>query len=153
IAVQDFDNTEPSWNYSSDVPFFDNGWGTDGYYSLIDITDAAPLDYSFFTNNILGENDLYDEGDNGTIGYATITFDTIDISSFNQVSLLFDWQYTGYSNVNSSIQYAVSYDGVSQGYVNINYGANNIEADSGTVDISIPDTINTVSLTLRIRHD
>lgn len=153
IAIQDFDNTAPSWNYSTDVPFFDNGWGTDGYYGVIDLNLASPINQQFFNNNILGENDLYDEEDHGTIGYATVTFEPVDISSYNQVRMQFDWQYSGYTQMNSSIQYEVSYDGINQGLVDIYYGPDGVQADSGRMSLSIPDSVNTVSLMLRIRHD
>ena len=91
IAQQDFDGTSPEWTYFNDVPLFDNGWGTDGYYGVIDIASASPLDNPQFSNNIFGENDLNDEGDNGTTGFATLLLEPIDISNFNDITLTFDW--------------------------------------------------------------
>lgn len=150
LAVQDFDGSLPEWTYTTDVPFFDNGWGTDGYYGIIDISNAAPLDYASFSNNILGENDLNDEG-NGTNGFATTTFATIDISSLKNISVSFDWDIEGYDQNNDDAQYQVIFDGVGQGFIDLI--SNAVSSDEGTVIINIPDTVNTISLQIRIRNN
>lgn len=155
IAIQDFDDTSPSWLYSNDIPFFDNGWGIDGYYGIIDITSSSPLNYPYFKNNILGENDLNDEGDNGTNGWATILFNDVDISSFTDVQVRFDWQVIGYANNNDNAQYQLFYDGVGQGRVFLFDGDNSssINDGSGSIALDIPDVVNTVSLEIRIRNN
>ena len=95
IYAQDFDlNT--SWTYTHDVAFFNHVWGTDGYYGIIDISNAGPLDYEYFSDNILGENDMNDEGDFGTAGVATVDFTNADISNYSDVVLTFDWDVAGY---------------------------------------------------------
>ena len=153
IAIQDFDNALPEWTYSNNVPFFDNGWGTDGYYDIIDISSASPLSYSSFSNNILGENDLNDEGDNGTTGFATITFDTVNISSFDNVNLSFDWEVVGYVNNSDDARYEVIYDDVPQGLLFLHDG-NGIPNDgSGTISIDVPSSVNTIGLRIRIRNN
>ncbi len=152
IAIQDFDGALPDWTYTNDIPFFDNGWGTDGFYGIIDIASASPLNYPSFSNNILGENDLNDEG-NGTTGFATVIFNTIDISSYNNVNLSFDWQVMGYNNNNDDAQYELIYDGVNQGLVFLHDG-NGLPTDgAGTISIDIPSIINTVALRIRIRDN
>ena len=155
VAIQDFDSTSPEWAYTNDIPFFDNGWGVDGYYGIIDKTAASPLDYTYFGNNILGENDLNDEGDNGTNGWAAIQFDDVDVSSFSNVEVRFDWQVIGYANNNDNAQYQLFYDGVGQGRVFIFDGDNgsSINDGSGSIVLNIPDVVNTVSLELRIRNN
>lgn len=155
IAIQDFDNTSPEWSYTNDIPFFDNGWGIDGYYGIIDIASGSPLNYPYFKNNILGENDLNDEGDNGTNGWATIQFDDVDISSFSDVQVRFDWQVIGYANNNDNAQYQLFYDGVGQGRVFIFDGDNssNINDGSGSIALDIPDVVNTISLEIRVRNN
>ncbi|MDB9961690.1 T9SS type A sorting domain-containing protein [Oceanihabitans sp.] len=155
VAIQDFDSTSPEWAYTNDTPFFDNGWGIDGYYGIIDKTAASPLDYAYFGNNILGENDLNDEGDNGTNGWAAIQFDDVDISSFSNVEVRFDWQVIGYANNNDNAQYQLFYDGVGQGRVFIFDGDNgsSINDGSGSIVLNIPDVVNAVSLELRIRNN
>ena len=153
LAIQDFDNPSPEWTYTNDIPFFDNGWGIDGYYGIIDISSANPLSYESFTDNILGENDLYDESQNGTDGFATITFDDVDISNFTNVRVQFDWQVIGYVDNNDDAQYELFYDGISQGSVFLLDGNNEIENDAGTVILDIPDSVNTVALQIRVRDN
>jgi hypothetical protein len=155
IAVQDFDMTSPQWNYTNDIPFFDNGWGTDGYYGIIDVSSAAPLDYPYFSNNILGENDLNDEGDNGTNLWATVLFDPVNISSFTNVEVRFDWQVIGYANNPDNAQYQLFFDGVGQGRVFLFDGdnANPVEDGAGSIQLSIPDAVDEVALEIRIRNN
>ncbi|MCK8480535.1 T9SS type A sorting domain-containing protein [Psychroserpens algicola] len=153
IAVQDFDASTPEWNYSSNVATFDNGWGTDGYYGLIDISSASPLDNPSFSNTIFGENDLNDEGDNGTTGFATLSFDPIDISSFENVKLSFDWDVHGYVNNSDDAQYRLVYDGVNQPVVFLLDGNGAIDTDEGTVSIDIPDAVSTIALQIRVRNN
>ncbi|WP_299119810.1 T9SS type A sorting domain-containing protein [uncultured Winogradskyella sp.] len=154
IALQDFDSGSPDWTYSSDVATFDNGWGIDGYYGVIDISNAGPLDYPSFSNNIFGENDLNDEGENGSSGFATLTFDTIDISTYNDVALTFDWDVHGYvSAANCDAEYRLIYDGIPQPVVFLLNGNGEIDTDEGTVSVNIPNSVNAVSLIVRVRND
>ncbi len=53
IVQQDFDSGTPTWNYSNDVSFFDNGWGS-GFYGIIEASSASPLNNANFSGNILG---------------------------------------------------------------------------------------------------
>ena len=152
IAIQDFDGSVPDWSYSNDTPFFDNGWSADGYYGLIDISSAVPINQSNMSANILGENDLNDEG-NGTSGFATTSFSTVDIRTYRDVVLSFDWDIVGYNANNDDARYEVFYDGVGQGVVFLLDGNGSTETDEGTVSIDIPDTVQTVSLEIEIRND
>lgn len=153
IAVQDFDGSLPEWSYSTDVATFDNGWGIDGYYGVIASESAAPLDYSLFSGNIFGENDLNDEGENGTSSFATLTLDPINLSNFDNVKLMFDWDVDGYTANGSDAQYRLIYDGVSQPLVFLLDGNGEIDSDEGTVIIDIPETVTTVSLQIRMRNN
>ena len=153
IAIQDFDGTPIEWTYTNSVPFFDNTWGTDGYYGIIDVSSASPLNYSGFSNNILGENDLFDEGDNGTSQYATIIFDPINITSYDDVILTFDWQVEGYDNDGDDVYYELIYNGASQGVVYLFDGNGIPTADSGSESIAVPNSVNNISLKLRIRNN
>ncbi|WP_040281427.1 T9SS type A sorting domain-containing protein [Psychroserpens damuponensis] len=152
IASQDFDGSTPEWTYTSNTATFDNGWGTDGYYDVIDLANATPLNYNSFSNNIFGENDLNDEG-NGTTGYATLTFATLDISSYENIKLTFDWQVVGYNGNNDDVRYRLFYDGVAQPYVVLFDGNGAPTDDQGTVWLSIPDTVNTVGFQLDVRNN
>jgi hypothetical protein len=152
IALQDFEGSSPEWTYTSDVTFFQNGWGTDGYFDIIDIAGALPLDYEFLSGNILGENDLNDEG-NGVSGFATITFATLDISTFNNVQVTFDWDIEGYVENNSDVYYTLILDGVAQPIVYLLNGDGPIESDQGSVHIDISNSISNVALELRVRNN
>lgn len=155
VAIQDFDSPTPEWTYSNDIPFFDNGWGVDGYYGIINSNIASPIDYAYFQDNILGENDLNDEGDNGTNGWATILFDDVDISSFTNVEIRFDWQVIGYANNNDDAQYQLFYDGIGQGRNFIFDGDNSssVNDGSGSIALDVPDSVDAVSLEIRIRNN
>ncbi|WP_178983460.1 T9SS type A sorting domain-containing protein [Winogradskyella helgolandensis] len=152
IANQDFDGTTPEWTYSTNVTTFDNGWGTDGYYGIIDSAIATPLNNTSFSGNIFGENDLNDEGDNGTADFAVMTFDPIDISTLDNVTLSFDWDIHGYSNADSDASYTLIYDGVAQPLVYLLDGGGAIDTDEGTVNVSIPNSVNTVALEVSVKN-
>jgi PKD repeat protein len=153
LAQQDFDGGTPGWNYSSDVAFFDNTWGDDGYFGLIDIANASPLDNANFSGNILGENDLDDEGDNGTSGFANITFEEVNINGSQNVTLSFDYDIQGYNTGGDDAKYQIFHDGVGQGEVFLLQGGGAAEDAEGTVSVSVPDGINSVSLVVSIRNN
>ena len=120
---------------------------------MIDIGSAAPLDYQNFSGNILGENDLNDEGENGTTGWATITFDTVDISNFDNVAVSFDWDVQGYVSNNNDAQYRLIVDGINQPWVFLLDGNGSIDSDEGSISIAIGDDANTVALEIRVRNN
>jgi hypothetical protein len=151
IAQQDFDGTTPEWSYTSNVSSFDNGWGN-GYYGVIDSAIASPLDNALFSNNIFGENDL-DNGTDGTGGYAILTFDTTDVSFFDNVTLSFDWDIEGYDENNDDAQYRLILDGVNQSYEFLLNGNDGIESNQGTVKVNIDNSVTTVALQVRVRND
>ncbi|MFZ6050506.1 PKD domain-containing protein [Halocola ammonii] len=154
LALQDFDGGTPGWNYSSDVAFFDNGWGSDGYFDMIDISSASPLDNPNFSGNILGENDLNDDdGDGpayGTSGFANITFEDVNINGSQNVTLSFDYQIIGYNSGQDNVKYELLYDGVGQGEVFLHEGGVDPLDASGNLLLSIPDNVNSVGLVLSI---
>ena len=152
IAQQNFDGATPEWTYNPDVDPFDNSWGVDGYYGVIDSASASPLDNPSFSGNIFGENDINDEGDNGTTGFATLTLDPINISLFNDVTLTFDWDVVGYANNNSDAYYQLVLDGVDQPLVYLVEGNVSVDTDEGTVSIDIDDSVNTVALKISVRN-
>ncbi len=153
IALQDFDGASPEWTYTNDITFFDNGWGTDGYYGIIDVADAAPIDNPQFSNNILGENDLNDEGENGTTGWATVTFATIDVSAYENIKVKFDWDIDGYVNNSNDAQYRLIYDGSNQSRVFLLNGNGVPDSDQGQVSVDVPGFVDTVALEIRVRNN
>jgi len=153
IAFEDFDGSLPTWPNTTDVDFFDNGFGSDGFYGIIDISLASPLNYSSFSNNVLGENDLDDEGDNGTTGFATTTFESVSVENFSNVTLSFDWQVIGYNANDDDAKYEILVDGVSQEETFLVDGGNDPEDGSGSVNFSVPANSSTLSLIISIRNN
>jgi len=146
IAQQDFDGGTPDWSYSSDVPFFDNGG--DGFFG-ISADWNPPLEYAELSGNILFENDLDDEGDNGTADFANVTFVDVDVTGYNAVTVGFDFDVEGYNANNDEAHYEIFLDGVGQGQVTLQDGENPGDDAEGTVLESIPAGTTMVGLVLR----
>ncbi|WP_121667839.1 T9SS type A sorting domain-containing protein [Mesonia aquimarina] len=151
IAIQSFDNEGPVWEYSTNTNFFNNG--DDGFYDVIGARKISELDNPNFNQQILAENDLDNTNGNGTSGFATITFNTIDISTNTNVQLTFDYQLDGYNANNDDAKYELFYDGNSQGEVFILDGNGSIEDKVGEIIENIPNTVNQVSLKIAIRNN
>ena len=151
IYIQDFDlNT--SWIYTHDIAFWDNTWGTDGYYGIIDIAAASPLNYVNFSQNILGENDMEDEGF-GTTGTATVDFTVADITNYTDVELSFDWDVQGYNASADNAEYEIFYDGISQGKTYLVDGGVSLPDGEGTVNLLIPNSVSLVDLKIYIEDN
>ncbi len=148
-VFQNFDlNT--SWGYSSDVPFFDNG--NDGFFGITNSSNGGFSNISTLTNNFLGVNDLDDEGMNGTSGFATINFNTIDISGAGAgVTLSFSYEFFEFDTGDDAF-YTITIDSVPQTEVQLINGLADLSV-SGTVSAIIPPGSNTVGLSFRIRQD
>lgn len=141
---QDFDSNI-SWNYTSDVAFFDNG--VDGFYG---ITTSLPFYSSaIMQDNFIGIDDLNDEG-NGTNGFATLTFDTVAVSG-NNLSIQFDYDIQQWDN-NDDVYYTAVVDGVDQTEVFFLDGLGDVSI-SGTEIITIPNGASTVGFRIRYRQD
>ncbi|SHF00774.1 Por secretion system C-terminal sorting domain-containing protein, partial [Psychroflexus salarius] len=149
IAQEDFDGSTPSWSYTNDIPFFDNG--TDGSYGIF--TNAAPLSNTNFSGNVLFENDLDDEGDNGTSGFATVTFEEISVENFSNVVLSFDWEVIDYNANADDAKYEIIVDGVSNGEVFLVDGGVDPTDGSGTVTYNVPVATSTISLLVSVRNN
>jgi len=148
-VFQNFDlNT--SWGYSSDIPFFDNG--NDGFFGITNSANGGFSNIISLTNNFLGIMDLDDEGVNGTSGFATITFNTIDISGAGSgVTLSFSYEFFEFDTGDDAF-YTVTIDGVPQTEVQLINGLADLSV-SGNVSVNIPPGSNSVGLSLRIRQD
>jgi hypothetical protein len=143
LAFQDFDGNT-TWNYTSDVLFFDNG--TDGFYG---ITNA--LNNILNTTNYIGLFDLNDEDDNGTSGFATVSFDTINVAGHNNVTMSFDYEIFGFDN-GDDVYYTVTINGVEQTEVFLIDGTNEL-SQSATVTVNIPDGSTSVALKFRVKQN
>ncbi len=108
ISLQDFDETSPQWNYTSDIPFFDNN--SDGFFGIhngdndSDTNDtgvavnAINITNLNIVNDFLFINDLSDEGDNGTNKEAIIIFNPVNLSNYHYVNINFDFDIVGFEN-------------------------------------------------------
>lgn len=147
--VQNFD-LGTTWGYTSDIPFFDNG--TDGFFGITDASNSIFSNLTTLTNNFLGIRDLDDEGDNGTTGYATITFNTVDVSSaLGGVTVAFDYDFYRF-DAGDDAEYILIIDGVPQTAVMLINGAADLSL-SGSVSESIPGGTTTVGLQVRIQQN
>lgn len=165
IAAQNFDNKR-SWGYSSDQAYFSHkgtntqnnvypdadGWNGDGFYGIINLPDASGLDYSALSDSLLGERDLDDEGDFGTSGDANTTFEYVNLSGYNNVSVSFDYDVEGYNASSDVAEYEVFYDNSGQGKVTLNDGSTP-DNTQGTVNINVPSGTDSVKLVITINNN
>jgi len=154
IALQDFDGGTPTWGYATDVPFFINYNGAfiDGLYSDMTTTTHLPaIDFANISGEFLGVQDLNDEGDNGTSGFATVTFDDVITTGQTNLNISFDYDYVGL-NTDNELNYEAIFDGVGQIPVRIN-STTMTDSDEGTINIAVPDGTNTVALKIGIMQN
>lgn len=146
---QNFDlNT--SWGYTSDIPFFDNG--TSGFFGVTNNSRPGFSVITTMTNNFLGIHDLDDEGNNGTSGFATITFSTINLSlASNGATLSFDYEFYEFDNGDDAY-YTIIIDGIPQSEIMLIDGNANLSI-SGSILENIPAGTTSVSLRIRIKQD
>ena len=139
-----------NWGHSSDVPFFDNG--SSGFFGITDSSNGGFSNITSLTNNYLGVLDLDDEGVNGTSGFATITFNTIDTSAaLSGLTLSFDYEFFEFDTGDDAF-YTVTIDGTPQTEVQLINGLSNLSL-SGSVLVNIPAGTLSVGLSIRIRQD
>ncbi len=149
IAEQSFETSGDTWTpltFSTPPCNVDNDvW--DYVTSLPGISSASD------GTQFWGIRDL--NGNCGGNGFETITFPNIDISSNSNVTFAFDYYTVGMDN-NDDLKYELFYDNVSQGEVIFFDGiGGNSDNTNGwiTETVSIPNTVNQVSLILSARSN
>ncbi|RLD23639.1 MAG: hypothetical protein DRI70_09090 [Bacteroidetes bacterium] len=148
-VFQNFD-LSTSWGYTSDIPFFDNG--ADGFYGITNSTNGGFSNITTLTNNFLGVLDLDDEGINGTAGFATITFNTINVSAASTgVSLSFDYEFFEFDTGDDAF-YTVTIDGIPQTEVQLINGLADLSLN-GTISVNAPPGTTTIGLSIRIKQN
>ncbi len=148
-VFQNFD-LSTSWGYTSDIPFFDNG--ADGFYGITNSTNGGFSNITTLTNNFLGILDLDDEGTNGTAGFATITFNTINVSAASTgVSLSFDYEFFEFDTGDDAF-YTVTIDGIPQTEVQLINGLADLSLN-GTISVNAPPGTTTIGLSIRIKQN
>jgi len=122
IKTQNFDETAPSWGFTTDIPFFDHG--SDGFFGVHNgdndddtndtgiSTKASSLNFINIENDFLFINDLNDEGDNGTNSNAVILFNDVDLGNYRNVHIAFDYEIVDFGTTDF-IKYEIIEDGIS----------------------------------------
>src|SRR5690554_2744123 len=147
---QNFDlNT--TWGYSSDVAFFNNG--TKGFYGITNSSNGGFSNITTLTNNFLGILDLNDAEDgNGTTGFATITFNTVDVSAATSgVTISFDYDFFEYDGGDEA-HYTVIIDNVPQTEVTLITGTTDLSL-TGSISENVPGGTTLVALRIRIKQN
>ncbi|GAK91054.1 hypothetical protein JCM19297_2499 [Nonlabens ulvanivorans] len=155
IAIQNFDNSAPLWSYTNSLAFFDNGFSDgsgNGFYGPLNINDASPISNVNFAGNIFAENDLNDTP-GGTSGFASMTFEDVDVTGFVDVQISFDYDIRGYNANNDDAKYEVFIDGLSAGEVFLLDGNGSADDANGSVIVNVPDGSNNVSLVVSVRNN
>jgi len=151
---QNFDlNT--TWGYTSDVSFFDNG--PQGFYGVTNAANGLFSNLTTLTNNFLGILDLNDtESGNGTSSFATISFNTINVSAASKGLILsFNYDFFEFDGGDSAY-YTVVIDGVDQPEILLIEGATGGGtgiSSTGIISEAIPPGTTSVSLKIRIKQN
>lgn len=139
IAVQDFDGSTPTWNYTSNPTPYSTG--SDDWDIVTTNNDPAGTIGSFW-----GIQDI-ENGNGGGAFEHTLTFDAINITSYNSVEISFDY-YTLEFDSDDEIRYEVFYgpvgSEVGQGIVSLN---KNTQAWT-TITVAIPDSADSAYIVL-----
>ncbi|WP_138433374.1 T9SS type A sorting domain-containing protein [Winogradskyella algicola] len=139
IAVQDFDGSTPTWNYTSNPAPYSTG--SDDWDIVTTNNDPAGTTGSFW-----GIQDIDNPNGGGAFEH-TLTFDAINVSSYNSVEISFDFYTIGFDG-SDEIRYEVFYgpvgSEVGQGIVSLN---KDTQAWT-TITVTIPDTADSAYLVL-----
>lgn len=146
IAVQDFDGGSPNWSFTSDPvgPFSHpvKFWQTVG--SIGDVGNLL-----FMEDDFWGIRDL--ENDENPSGIGTLSFAAVDISNATDVTFSFDYSVFEWDN-GDDIFYELSFDNVAQGENQVVNGTTDLTT-SGTAQLPIPDSVDSLAVTIRVIHD
>lgn len=139
VAVQDFDGSTPTWNYTSNpTPYSVSG---DDWDIVTTNSDPAGTTGSFW-----GIQDIENSNGGGAFEH-TLTFDAINLSSYNSVEISFDYYTVGFDSTDE-IRYEVFYgpvgSEVGQGIVSLN---KNTQAWT-TITVAIPDSADSAYIVL-----
>ena len=148
IQLNNFDEANPEWEFSTNISFFDND--ADGFFGVHNGDNDDDLDDTGFALNVVnlthpnfdGDflfiNDLNDEGENGTNAEAIITFEEIELKSYREVQISFDFEIVNFDSTDY-IKYQVIEDGITKLPVELP------KNDFGSVQISIQNSIKNYS--------
>lgn len=156
IKIQNFDEPNLEWNFTTDISFFDNN--SDGFFGIHDGDQDNDINDTGFAsktssigsikieNDFLFIHDLSDEGDNGTNENATLTFNNIDISNYHNVIVSFDFEIFEFDSLDN-ITYEIVEDNVSTQMMQLP------KNEIGSIEIPIKNNTNLVSIKLIIKQN
>jgi hypothetical protein len=136
IAIEDFDNSSPSW--SNDIAiqtFVDPSSPSEGLF-----IQTASMDNPLFMGNSAFGRDLEGENTEPSLAPYTFTFDDINVFGYTSLEVSFDFNVDATADTGS---YTLVIDGVSEPSVQFYNGS-----ASGNVTVNIADGTSTVGLIL-----
>lgn len=138
IQSQSFESESVGWGYTANPATFSSA---DAIWSVV--SSELPLSIlPIHGQYYWGVKDL--NSPSGTSAWGTLLFETVDISLFEQVGLSFYYECVGYDS-GDDMKYQLIVNGVPQSEVLLIDGLSNLNV-SGTVSISIADTVQTIAL-------
>lgn len=149
IVFQGFEgNSNDSWTYTLS-PIACNDGGGDVWDV---VSSLGSIGNSNSGMNFFGVQDL--EGNCGTVDGGTLSFNTIDISGYNDVVLSFAINVDGYDVANGdSISYELIYDNISQGTSIITVGSPYSTTGWEQISNAVPNSVTNVSLVLFVKQN
>lgn len=142
IVAQSFENLpSDTWTYVQS-PLSGTLTQTDDIWDIVSSLGSlsnVPTDGTHF----FGGQDI-ENGDNPNGTFATIDFNTISVSGYNNVTISFDYDVFEFDN-GDDVFYTVSVDGTPQTEVTLTTSSAN-----GTETINIPDGTDSVSLQVKV---
>uniref|UniRef100_UPI004049C656 beta strand repeat-containing protein n=3 Tax=Flavobacterium sp. TaxID=239 RepID=UPI004049C656 len=143
IAIQDFDETTPTWNYSSSpAPYNVSG-------DIWDIVSSNNNTTTGTSGDFWGIRDLNNSNGGGGF-YHELTFDDIDIAAYSDVVITFRYYTVGFDSADE-INYKLAYDGGAFGSL-INL-TKNTSGNWTTVTINVPSGSTSARIQLRATQD
>ncbi len=149
IVIQDFEGTiADNWNFTP-TPSFDSFAASDDIWGIRSTAIGGLATMPSSSSNYLAGQDILN-GDNGS-GTATIDFAAVNVSSYTNISISFDYEVDGYDN-DDDVDYTVTIDGIPQTPVKLVDGFGNLDAN-GTVIIPIADGSSSVSISITVTQN
>ncbi len=149
IVYQGYEGTAlDTWGYiASPIPCNDGGNDVWDVVANVGSISTANTGANFF-----GVRDL--DGNCGTTDGGELSFNTVDITGFQDVTLSFSVNVDGYDVANGdTINYQVFYDDVAQGEQAVTIGSPFSTTGWEQVAIAIPNTVNTVRFSILVKQN
>ena len=149
LKYQSFESGSDNWTYTPDPATYSVGsdvWAvvTNSFHTF----STIPTEGTHFW----GMEDLTNSNGGTAAGvWSKLTFESVDVSSYNDVTISFDYEVDGYDNADD-IKYQAFFDGTGQSEVLLVDGNSNLNQD-GTVTINVTDGIGAVYLIVSIKQN